>query len=770
MVDRFITLLLGRPKLFMSLVLALVLVTAPGLTKFAEKYDVRIWFLETDPHIITLNRFERQFGNDENMVVALRAGDGLFTPEMMPMLVEISEAMWGVPEVLRVDSVTNYNMTRVDGDDILIEPLIDLDYEYTQPELDELKVEALAHRVIPRYLLSVDGLSAMIFAPLVPTLDGSPDYEAIVTTTREIVARYADVKGLEIHLIGEAAVNDAFREVSNDDSLFILPIMILAIMLCLWILFRSWWAIVMPMLVISFSNIITLGIAFASGFTYNQILSILPAILIAISIADSVHVMMTYFQYLGKGLTPNGATRASLEKNLVPTILTTVSTSIGFISLTVTDLLPVRELGLLAALGCVMAWVVTIFFICPMMSILAIRPAAHFTRMKEVRNSSKKADAYIAWVRRWQNWIIAFFTGVIATSLVLTTMISVNSNPYDYFTDGISIRKANTFVEKHFGGNAGPELLISSGRADGIKDPDFLRQVEKLKTWLDELPFVNKTIDVIDIIKDINMNLNGGDESFYRIPDTQEEVAQQLFFYSLGLPAGMDLNNRMSLDFESMRMTVLWSIFDTRGWLKHVAEIEEKAQELGLTLETTGKFLLFQRMMDYVVMTFFTSVLMAMMLVALLMSVLFRSIKLGLLSLIPNILPLLIGAGFMYVTGIDLNIGSAIVASVCLGIAIDDTIHFLSHYYRLRRQGLSQTDTMTQIITFTGSALVSTTGLLVLCFGLYMLGDFTPMIDFGMLCAVVLVMALLIDLMFLPAVLMKLEGVREGRHDRSIES
>lgn len=763
LIDRFSRVIVDYPKTWIAVTLVFVMALAPGLLQFAEKYDVRIWFLETDPHIQVLNRFERQFGNDENMVVALRSEQGLFTEEHLPMLVDISESLWEVPQILRVDSVTNFNITRVDGDDLLIEPLIDLEKTYRQDELNELEREALANPIIPRYLLSKDGHSAMIFAPLTPTLEGSPAYDVIVKETRAIVAKYADVEGVEIHLIGEAAVNDAFREVSNEDSAFILPIMILSIMICLWFLFKSPLAVTIPLFVIVFSNVMTLGLAFMAGFTYNQILSILPAILIAISIADSVHVMMTYYQFLGKGESHRDAAFHSLQKNLVPTILTTVSTVIGFLSLTVTDLLPVRELGLLAALGCTLAWGITIFFACPLMVLSRATPPALFQRMREIKNSSVKADAYIAWIRRYLNPILIGFVTLLGVAFFFMLKINVNSNPYDYFTDDIEIRHANKFVEQHFGGNAGPELLISSGEVDGIKEPEFLRQVEKLKLWLNDKPYVNKTIDIIDIIKDVNQNLHGGDPEHYRIPDTKEEVAQQLFFYSMGLPMGMDLNNRMSLDYESMRLTVLWSINDTRGWLKHVGEIEGKAQELGLKVEPTGKFLLFQRMMDYVVMTFFQSVLMAMILVAVLMSILFRSIKLGLLSLIPNVLPLIIGGGFMYLVGIELNIGSAIVASVCLGIAIDDTIHFLSHYYRLRNQGLSQVDTMTQIMTYTGSALIATTGLLVLCFGLYMVGDFVPTVHFGILCAVVLTMALLIDLLFLPAILMKIEQWKTGK-------
>jgi uncharacterized protein len=730
---------------------------------FAEEYDVRIWFQETDPNIQTLNRFEAQFGNDEHLVIALHSKQGIFTEETIEILVDLTEEVWRIPQILRVDSVTNYNITRVDGDDITIEPLIDLDRDVVNLNLIELKEEALKHRVIPRYLLSTDGHAAMIFAPLTPTLDGSPDYEHIVLKARDLVKSLKDNPDLTIHLSGEAVVNDAFREVSNDDMGLILPLMMIGIIAGLWFFFRSFWAVTLAMSVVLFSNLATLGFAFYWGFTYNQILSILPAILIAISIADSVHVMMTHFQFLGKGHSSFEAMRLSLKKNLLPTILTTISTTIGFLSLTVTELLPVRELGLLAALGCFLAWLITIFFLCPLLSLVKIQSAPHFQKMKEVKNSSVRADNYISWLERWCKPVVVIFSVIMLTSLYFTTRIQVNSNPYDYFTDDVPVRHANNFVEKYFGGNAGPELMISTGVEDGIKDPDFLRRVEVLKNWLDEKPFVNKTLDIIDIVKDINQNLNGGDPNFYRIPDTQEQVAEMLFFYSFGLPQGMDLNNRMTLDYESMRMTVLWNVNDTRGWLKNVGEIEEKAKSLGLNVETTGKFHLFQRMMDYVVMTFFQSVLMAMFLVAILMSILFRSIKLGLLSLIPNILPLIIGAGFMYVVGIPLNIGSAIVASVCIGIAIDDTIHFLSNYYRLRAEGLGIKETMSQIMTFTGTALIYTTLLLVACFGLYMIGDFIPTFHFGLLCGVVLTMALLIDLMFLPAVLLLLDQRKRAK-------
>lgn len=745
--------IVNHPKKHILWVVLLFLSFLPGLLSFEEKYDVRIWFRDSDEHIKTLNQFERQFGNDENIVIALRSEQGIFTKDSLEMIHEITEKLWLVPEVLRVDSLTNYQITRVEQDDLYVEDFLYDDVNWTEVDLEAKKEEALSHRVIPHYLVSEDGLNAMIFARLVPTLDGSPNYANIVNASREIIASYEDRPGYEFHLIGEAAVNDAFREVSNHDTAFILPLLILLIVIYLLFAFRSVVAVTLPLIVTTMALLMSFGLCFMVGYSYNQILSILPAIVIAISIADSVHIIVTFFQYLGKGKTAKEATLVSLEKNLIPTILTTLSTMIGFLGLTVTELLPIRELGVLSAAGALFAWIATLFLVAPILSLSHFKVPEHFKKMKDIQSASVFATRYIETIKKFKWPIVSFFTIIILVSAYLTSLVRINSNPYDYFTDNIEIRHANKFIENTFGGNSGPELLIESGSPDGVKNVEFLKKVEKLKDWINSRDYVNKTIDIVDVIKEMNQNMNQGDPEFYKLPESQKHVAEYLFLYSMSLPQGMDMTNRVSLDYEAMRISVLWSIFDTRGWLKHVAEIEEKADELNLSVKSTGKFLLFQRMTDYVVMTFFQSVIMALFFVAILMTILFRSLKLGLLSLVPNILPLFFGGAFMYLMDIDLNIGSAIVASVCLGIAVDDTIHFLSHYYKQRALGLSRVDAMSNIMTYTGSALLFTTTILVSGFSLYLLADFIPSVNFGQLCAVVLTGALAVDLIYLPALL-----------------
>ncbi|MCF8059887.1 MAG: MMPL family transporter [Bacteriovoracaceae bacterium] len=746
--------------------LIFIAILAPGLRHFQEKYDVRIWFRETDPLIKTLNSFERQFGNDESVVVVLHAPEGVFSPSPSTALREITEEMWKIPEVIRVESLSNYNYSYAIEDEIIVEPFFpEIGEELTAKYLLERREIALKHKVMPNYLISEDGKAAMIFARLIPTLDDSPDYEVIVGKTKELVERYRDRKDIKLHIIGEAAVNDAFRSVANADAAIFLPSLFALIIIFLLFTFRSFVAMLFPLGVTVISLVTTFGTAFYMGHTYNNILSILPAILIAISIADSVHILVTYFNFRGGGMGQKDAAYYALHKNLIPTFLTSVSTMIGFFSLTMTELVPVRQLGILAGIGCFYAWLTTIFFMCPMLFWIPFNVPKHFQSLtgKSEDGVHPKAVLLVEFLDRHKGKMLIFMALFTVVSLGLATKININSNPYEYFNARQDIRKANDFVKEVFGGNTGPEFIIDSGKEEGIKDPAFLRKVEAFKNKVDALTYVNKTVDIIDIIKDMNKNLYGGKESEYRLPDTQEQVAEELFLYSMGLPQGMDLNNRMTLKKDKMRMSVLWSIYDTRGWLKHIDELEKMGREMGLNIEATGKFYLFQRMMDYVVLTFVKSITMAMLLVALLMILIFKSFKIGLISLVPNVLPLVLGGAIMVIGKVDLNIGSALVFSVCLGIAVDDTIHFLSNYYRLKKEGMPEKDIMGTIFTYTGSALVVTTVILASGFGIYYFGDFVPNENFGMLCALVLTGALLIDMFFLPALLMWLAERRVKR-------
>ena len=224
--------------------------------------------------------------------------------------------------------------------------------------------------------------------------------------------------------------------------------------------------------------------------------------------------------------------------------------------------------------------------------------------------------------------------------------------------------------------------------------------------------------------------------------------------YTMGLPQGMDLNDRVTIRNDALRMTVLWAVPTSRETMREIDRLEARAKELGLNAQVTGKNRLYNSTNEYVVNSFLGSFLSSLVLISLILIVAFKSIRMGLFAMIPNIIPNFIGGGLLYLIGQPLDIGTVLVASVALGIAVDDTIHILSNYMRMRRTGHSRNDSVKDTFNHTAPALIGTTVILAAGFGMFALGSFMPNVYFGILMASVLSAGLLIDLTFLPAILM----------------
>ena len=257
----------------------------------------------------------------------------------------------------------------------------------------------------------------------------------------------------------------------------------------------------------------------------------------------------------------------------------------------------------------------------------------------------------------------------------------------------------------------------------------------------------------MDILKATHRALHAGDPAYYSLADDRDMIAQEMLLYTMSLPPAMDLNNQVTLNNRMIRVTVNWTLKTDNDALNAIKEIESKGKELGLNVYASGKYILWKSLGNYIIPTFFKSILGALILVAILMCLFLGSVRTGLISLVPNLLPILFGASLIYMTGTYADVGTSLVASVCLGIAVDDTIHILSSYYTYKLKGRNSIDATALMLSHTGTALMITTLILVAGFGTYALGSFVPNISFGVLTASVLGLALFTDLTLLPAIL-----------------
>ena len=746
---------LSRPWTALVLGTVILLSLLPGLLKVEEDFSYRIWFRDSEPLIKRYDNFQAKFGNDDLINIIIHSPDGIFDTQSIDLVQEVTESLWKITDVISVDSLTNYQWTSADEDELIIEDFITDDH--SPKALLEKKRIALNDKTLPDYLINRKGTVTNIYAKIRPHFDGAPDDKRIISETREMIEKIKEalLKGdtHEFYTNGSLDINNTFREVSEHDVATIFPIVFLIIILFLIYVFRTFIGVALPLLIITVTTLATFGLAGYLGIKFNNLIAMVPTILIAIAIADSVHILVSYFQFRTPENDERDATRKAFEKNFNPTLLTSVSTAIGFFSCTTSDLIPLRDLGILAGFGTLMAWLFTLLFMAP---ILSKTKVSYRARESKLKNNARITNA--TWiVNLIDKYKYLIVIGTLITSIICTYLglkNEVNSNPYTYFTKSVPLRASNDFTLKNLGGFYGPQVVINSGERDGIKDPNFLKRVDKFQTWLEEKEYISRVTSIVEVVKAMNKSMHADQETFYRIPDNRKTVAELLFLYSMSLPQGKDLKDRMSIEKDSIRMAVLWTLQGSKESLEKMKMIEDKAQDFGLNAIVTGKIPIYQNMTTFVVKSFFSSIGLALIGISTLLILIFKSIKLGLLSMIPNVVPLTIGAGVMKLLETPVDVGTALVSSVCLGIVVDDTIHFLNNFNTLKREGIETKEALSKVLATTGPALAWTTLILAVGFGALIVAEFTPNMNFGLFTALVLLIALAIDLVFLPALLL----------------
>jgi predicted RND superfamily exporter protein len=750
--NRFVGFILHKPAIALVIGLAMVVGLASGASKLTANFTHTAFFKSDDRLLQEFNKFERQYGNDDSVIIVVHSPSGIFDVDSAELLQNLTKKMWLVPEIIRVDSLANFSWVHAYEDDIEVEPLIPDDEPLTQEILDERKKVALSHETLPDYLISRDGKTALVYARLRPGFESPPDTETVVLETRKLLSELKSGDH-SFYITGGPTINFAFKESSQKDSETLVPIVLLMAILALIALLRAIGGVVLPLIIIALSVAAAMGFAGHVGLEISSVTIVLPQILIAVAIADSVHILSSFYRARRRGMPKREAVEHTLSKNLIPTILTSISTAAGFFAFATSDLKPIFGLGMMAGVGTIVAWFATYLVMGPL---LVWAPS--WVKAKGEVHELKAASP---WVARYTNFIHDHRWGVIGVygllaigALLLASANKVNSDPYKYFAKDYPLRKAQDFILANLSGIASFEMSISAGQEEGIKDPTFLTKVEEFSNQVIAMNGVSKSVSLVDIFKQTNRSLNGDKQEFYVLPDSKDLVAQEFLLYTMSLPQGMDVNDRVTVKNDAIRLTLISELTESSKWTAAAAEMQKKAEALGLDVTISGKTMLYQSMNGYVTRSFVQSLIIAIILVSLILIVAFRSIRLGALAMLPNIFPLIIGGAVLHLIGQHLDIGTVLVWGVCLGIAVDDTIHILANYQRQRRAGMSPSDAVAFVLSHTGPALVVTTSVLVAAFGTLAFATFIPNVYFGIMTAVILLTALLTDLTFLPAILM----------------
>ncbi|MAM87037.1 efflux RND transporter permease subunit [Allohahella sp. A8] len=750
-----------RWALAIASVLVIVL-AALGLPKLQFESSYKIFFSPENPQLMAQDLLERTYTKDDSVMFVFELADGkVFTPDTLSMLRSFTDEAWQIPYSLRVDSLTNYQYSRGEADDLIVEDFITDDVleadEDREAELARKQTLALSEPQLVHNLVSDKAHTTAVLVTLqLPDVQADADEATaeVVSYARELAGKYeAAHKGLKVHMIGQTIVNATFVEMSSYDSMVLIPIMLLVIVGFLVLLLKSFMGMLATLVIIISSVVFTQGVTGWIGYSLNQVNVASPIIILTLAVCDCVHILNTYFHQLAEGDRKLAAMKESLRVNLKPVILTSVTTAVGFASMNFSDSPPFRELGNIAAIGVMAACVLSLTLFPALMVLLPIGKAAR-------TEGRFKLSRFVPNLLRFEN---LYFYGSLAVAGILIVFLfknELNDDTIAYFHEEVPFRQAADFTQANLTGFDTISYSLDSGSESGISDPAFQAKVDAFAEWYLAQPEVVHVSVFTDVIKRLNKNLHADDEAYYRLPESKELASQYLLLYEMSLPYGLDLNNQINVDKSALKMTV--RIKDQKA--QELINIEERAQgwldKNAPELKTPGASIsiMFAHIGQRNINSMLIGSLMALVLVTLTLMLALKSVKYGLISLLPNAFPAAIAFGIWGIFVGEVNLAVAVIFAITLGIVVDDTVHFITKYLRgVREHHLKAEQAIGYAFDIVGKALIITTVVLAAGFFVLSQSSFAVNSSMGLMVSMTIIIALIWDFIFLPILLVKLD-------------
>ncbi|MDP2561159.1 RND family transporter [Psychrobium sp. 1_MG-2023] len=752
MLKTMATFLVRHRFLSVLLLLLVIIVAAAGGKNLQFNGDYRVFFGQDDPNLLAFDSMQANFNKSDNVAIIVAPKDGeVFTKQTLSLVWQLTDQAWQIPHSIRVDSITNYQHTQSIEDDLYVEDLL-LELDDLNPQkIASMQSIALNEPALLKKLIAPDKSSTVINVTIqlpgkdfVAELPQTGDY--VTRLIEEYKAKYPEV---DFHLSGVIAMNKAFADESQQDAETLIPIMFVAIVILLAILLRSLTAMFASLIIIVTSIGATMGLAGWLGIDLTTTTVSVPTIVMTLAVADCVHLVSGVFYAMQKGMEKNEAIIKSYQLNFMPIFLTSITTSIGFLTLNFSYSPAMRDLGNLVAIGVMLAFVLSVTLYPALLAIVKL----------SAPSPSQKQSPFISIA----NFVIAHYRNVAIIGSLIVIAISamlftnkINDVAVEYFSPKTEFRQATDYMGEHLAGITSISFSIDSGETNGINKPEFLALVDQFVLWLEQQPETDHVSTITTTIKRLNKNMHGDKEAFYRLPESRELSAQYLLMYEMSLPYGLDLNNQLNIDKSATRVMANFKSSGSDELLaieqRAVHWFEQHASDLKVGMASTA--LVFAHIGERNMSSMLLGSAIALVLISMLVGLSLRSKRLGFISLLPNIAPAAIGFGIWAILDGNINLALSVVTSITLGIVVDDTIHFLSKYNIARKQGLNAEDSIKEAFEHVGKALWITTVVLTIGFMILTLSNFKMNADMGLLTAVIITIALIVDFLLLPAFLL----------------
>ncbi|MES9941568.1 MAG: MMPL family transporter [Candidatus Thiodiazotropha sp. 6PLUC2] len=757
MSELFFRFVLKHKIIVLLLSVAISLLMGSGVQHLRFNNDYRMFFSEENPQLNAFEQLQNTYTKTDNILFVIEPKDGkVFTHETLTAVSELTHEAWQIPYSIRVDSITNFQYTYAEGDDLIVEDLVLNPESLDDNTLAEKQQIATTDPLLVNRLISpsahTTGVNVTVQLPGKKLTEVPEAAAKAMDMAKNLEAKYPNIK---VHLTGMVMMNNAFPTASQDDMKSLYPVMFAAVSLVLVLMLRSIPGTVSTLIIIVLMIIATLGVTGWLGIKMSPPTTTVPIVIMTLAIADCVHILVNFLHFMRDGESKYQAMMESLRINLQPIFLTTLTTMIGFLSLNFSDAPPFRDMGNMAAMGVVLAFLLSITFLPAMMMLLPVKALSGDTM------GSIAMVRFAEFVIRNKKRLL-WGMGL----LILFLIAQIPNNRLDdqfvkYFDETITFRQATDFATENLTGIYRIEYSLDSKETGGINDPAYLHKVEEFAQWYRQQPDVLHVNSITDIMKRLNRNMHEDNDSWYRLPDQRDLSAQYLLLYEFSLPFGLDLNNQINVKKSATRLTVTLNSISTQQLLK----IEEDAQQWllanapDLRSDGASPSVMFAHIGSRNIIAMLKGTTIALVVISFILVIALKSLRIGTISLIPNLVPIGMAFGLWGLTVGEIGLALSIVSGMTLGIVVDDTVHFLSKYLRARREkNLPREDAVRYAFSTVGTALWVTSLVLIVGFGILAFSQFQLNAGMGLLTAITLGLALIADFLFLPPLLIYFGG------------
>ena len=755
-IQRYISFVITHPWRILILTLLVVMSAGSGGRFIEFTNDYRVFFSEENPELQAFEEMQNIYTKTDNVLFVIAPkSSNVFNASTLNMIAELTELSWQTPYSTRVDSVTNFQHTVAKEDDLLVGDLVDSNSTLSLDEISYVRDIALNEPLLVKRLVSPSGHVAGVNVTIQLPGKSLTEVPEVAQFSRELKRTLeANYPNHKIYITGLAMMNNAFGESSQNDMTTLVPMMFLTIIVVLGLLLRSFSATISSIVMIFFTIIFAMGLMGWLGWRLTPASASAPTIIMTMAVADTVHLLVTFLHNLRKGMNKTDAIADSLRINIQPIFITSITTAIGFLSMNFSDVPPFHDLGNVVAIGVLFAFVLSVTTLPAMVILMPMRIKVREEQQIGVMNSFANI------VIEYRKLLLILMGGVALSLMAFLPQNKLDDGFVEYFDESVDFRQATDFSSQNLSGIYTIQYSLDQGESGGVSEPKFLEDVERFSEWLRTQDEVMHVQTITDTFKRLNKNMHADDPAFYRLPASRELAAQYLLLYELSLPYGLDLNDQIGIDKSQTRLIITLENLYTEemlglekrmsGWL------DNNIEDVSYTVASPS--LMFAHIGKRNVNSMLAGTTLALIVISFILILALRSRRIGLISLAPNLIPAGMAFGLWGLMVGQVGLSLSVVAGMTLGIVVDDTVHFLSKYLRARREkGMDEKEAVRYAFNTVGVALWVTS--LVLVMGFLVLGQshFSLNSDMGAMAAITIAIALIMDFLFLPPLLMRLE-------------